>query len=518
MGMRALWPKAFANASLGALPGYPPCQNMTMMHRIKRHAAWISSWLIVSLMGAFFLAQSELAKMREAFETDTRVALRLLNQRVSQHDAVLSTLTLLRPVGDQVHPEQRLLSVYPQILAVQRRAAEDVWPNAQLLSAETESRRLRRAVLGEVNFAKGRYQIILGGEPASYALLIDVRNMVPWSEWPMPPDASPVRMTLEYSGQTFVLQPGGVRDDGDGGWRFGFHRLLAADSQPFEVVAERRVGWVELPWSVMLSWSLLVAVVLLGTRALLRQRKDRSRAEELLRMGQVARMNTLGEVAAGMAHELNEPLTGMLINAQVANRVLNQAVPDLLTAQLAVKEAVAQAQRASDVVRRLRQAVAQPDMGARIQDVDLQQLVNKALNLLDPELRRRSIEPEVQLTGPAFKVRADPVALDQIIHNMLMNALQALDQVPAGERKLAVVLGSDGKIGQLSLRDTGPGIPTDVLPHVFEPFFTTREGALGLGLSLSESLAHGMGGTLTAFTRSPRGAEFCLGLPLASLQ
>jgi signal transduction histidine kinase len=489
-----------------------------MMHRIERHAAWFTGWLLVALIGSVLLAQSELTRLRETFETETRVALRLLNQRVAQNDVVLSTLTLLRPASEQVHTEQRLPAVYPQILSVQRRAMEETWPNAQLLAAEAESHKQHRAVLSGANFAKGRYQLVLGAQPASYALLVDMRNMVPWSEWPMPPDASPVRMTLEYAGQTFVLQPGVARDDSRGGWQFAFNRVLDTESQPFDVVADRRVGWVELPWALMLSWTLLVAVVMLGTRALLRQRKDRRRAEELLRVGQVARLTTLGELAAGMAHELNQPLTAMLINAQVARRVLHQDPPDLLTAQLAVKEAVEQAERASDVVRRLRHAVAQPDMGAQMQKVDLQELARKALNLLDPELRRRSITPDVKLVGPAFKVRAEPVALEQIVHNLLLNALQALDQTAVGERRLFITLNTDGKSGQLSVSDTGPGIRSEVLSHVFEPFFTTRDGGLGLGLSLSESLARGMGGTLMAFNRSPHGAEFCLSLPLASLE
>jgi signal transduction histidine kinase len=489
-----------------------------MMHRIERHAAWFTGWLLVALIGSVLLAQSELTRLRETFETETRVALRLLNQRVAQNDVVLSTLTLLRPASEQVHTEQRLPAVYPQILSVQRRAMEETWPNAQLLAAEAESHKQHRAVLSGANFAKGRYQLVLGAQPASYALLVDMRNMVPWSEWPMPPDASPVRMTLEYAGQTFVLQPGVARDDSRGGWQFAFNRVLDTESQPFDVVADRHVGWVELPWALMLSWTLLVAVVMLGTRALLRQRKDRRRAEELLRVGQVARLTTLGELAAGMAHELNQPLTAMLINAQVARRVLHQEPPDLLTAQLAVKEAVEQAERASDVVRRLRHAVAQPDMGAQMQKVDLQELARKALNLLDPELRRRSITPDVKLVGPAFKVRAEPVALEQIVHNLLLNALQALDQTAVGERRLFITLNTDGKSGQLSVSDTGPGIRSEVLSHVFEPFFTTRDGGLGLGLSLSESLARGMGGTLMAFNRSPHGAEFCLSLPLASLE
>ncbi len=489
-----------------------------MFHRLKRHAPWVAGWLAVSLLGALLLARAELTRLREDFETNARISHRLLSQRVVQHDAVLSTLALLRSSAEQARPEQRLPSVYPQIVSVQRRETDATWPDPQLLVAETESRRLRRAVLVDANLAKGRYQIVVGADPASYALLVDVRNMVPWNEWPMPPDASPVRMTLEYAGQSFVLQPGARQPEGAGGWRFEFHKQLAAESQPFEVVAERRVGWGELPWGSMLSWSLLVAVVLLAVRALLRQRTDRRRAEELLRLGQVARLNTLGELAAGIAHELNQPLTAMLANTQAAQRVLGDEPPDLATAQVAMKQAVDQAQRASDVVNRLRHAVEQPDMGAQIQDLDLQQVARKALHLLEPELRRRGVEPVVELSGPAFKVRAEPVALDQILHNLLMNALQALDQVQISDRKLVLALSATEEHGQLSLRDTGPGIRPEVLPHVFEPFFTTREGGLGLGLSLSESLASGMGGSLGAFNRSPRGAEFCLSLPLASLQ
>jgi C4-dicarboxylate-specific signal transduction histidine kinase len=112
-------------------------------------------------------------------------------------------------------------------------------------------------------------------------------------------------------------------------------------------------------------------------------------------------------------------------------------------------------------------------------------------------------------------VLAEPVALEQIIHNLLMNALQALEEVPAANRQLQVALHSDTDQGRLSLCDNGPGIPVEVLPRIFEPFFTTRTGGLGLGLSLCETLATGMGGALTARNRASGGAEFCLSLPRA---
>jgi signal transduction histidine kinase len=185
-------------------------------------------------------------------------------------------------------------------------------------------RYLRVNVLGPVDFAAGRYQLLLAAQPASYALTIDLRAMVPWTEWPVMPDSSPVRVALEYAGQSVVLQTG--RPAG-GGWTFAFHKHLAADSQPFDVAVTQTVGWTALPWGRMAVWALFVATIIAFVRLGLRQRAARSRAEELLRLGQVARLNTLGELAAGMAHELNQPLTTVLANTQAARRLLDDAPP-----------------------------------------------------------------------------------------------------------------------------------------------------------------------------------------------
>jgi signal transduction histidine kinase len=486
-----------------------------MMLRLQRHAPWIAAWIVASALGGLLIGQLEISRLEEAFENDVRSAYRLLNHRAGQHDAMLSTLALLRSGNDPSRPEQRLQSVYPQVVSVQHRSTEAVWPQAHLVAAESESRKLGRPVLTEPAMSKGRYQLVMGADPTSYAVQIDVRGMVPWSEWPMAADASPVRLTLDHAGQSFVLQPGHTNPSNTAGWNFGFTQQLTSASQPFDMVAQRHVGWGELPWSQMASWSLLVAILLLAARALLRQRTDGQRAHELLRLGQVARLNTLGELAAGMANDLNQPVAEMLTNARIANRVLNEDPPDMLTGQLAVKDTLLHAQRVSDVINRLRFVVSQPNKAARIEDVDLPALARRALHVLDPELRRHGIGARIELGGPEFSVRGDPGALEQIMHNLLLNAMQSLDQVQINDRRLTVHLAASGKHGHFIVRDTGPGMPLDVLPHVFEPFFTTREGGLGLGLSLSESMAHAMGGTLTAFNQTPHGAEFRLSLPLS---
>ena len=398
---------------------------------LNAHGPRLLLWLVLSVMGCVLLARTELVQLREAFETDARISHRLLSQRAVQHEAVLATLALLQPTaqpGVADAAEQRLSSVYPQILSVQRRDPGSNWPITSLVDAEIASRQTRHAALANLDFTaqRGRYYLVLAAQPSSFALLIDVSASVPWSDWPMPVQSSPVRVTLEQAGQVFVVQPGRVATSG---WRFEFHKHLASVSQPFDVVAVRQVGWLELPWGVMTVWTLVMAALLAGWSAWQRQRNARRRAEELLRVGQVARLNTLGELAAGMAHELNQPLTAILANTQAAKRLLQDDPDELPTALQAMDQAVAQARRAADVLARLRRTVEQPNAAEPSQVMDLAQVVRNALDLLAPECKRRGVTVIVQAAQPV-QVLAERVALEQIVHNLLTNALQALDLAP----------------------------------------------------------------------------------------
>jgi signal transduction histidine kinase len=490
-------------------------QECAMLQARQRRWIWLLVWCLLSALGGVTLARLALVRFSDAFETDARIVHRLLSQRVVQHDAVMATLALLQAPGataQPLQPEQRLGSVYPQILAVQRREAGSAWPQEGLRTAEEHSRQSRHAALGAIDFAGGQYQLVLAAEPSSYALLIDMRATVPWSEWPMTPDSSPVRVTLEHAGQRFVVQPGQVQDSG---WRFDFHKQLATASQPFDVVAVRQVGWRELPWGQMAAWAAAMAALLLALAALQRQRAARRRAEELLRLGRVARLNSLGELAAGMAHELNQPLTAVLANTQAASRLLDEDPPELATARTAMTQAAEQAHRAAGVVARLRRVVERPELAGQVQPVLLQEAVDNALYLLEPEFSRRGVKAALASGAPPLAVLAEPVALEQIIHNLLMNALQALEQASAPERRVTLDIATHQGRGVLSVRDNGPGIAPELLARIFDPFFTTRPAGLGLGLSLCETLATGMGGTLAAGNLPLGGAEFRLALPLA---
>jgi signal transduction histidine kinase len=476
------------------------------------------AWLALAMVGSLFLARLELANLRESFEVNARIMHRLLSQSLAQHDAVLATLALLQAQSKDEARERRLTSVYPQMVSIHSRSASTAWPDAiaapSLERAQANSRANARPALAAETFSQGRYWLVLASVPTSYALQIDQQAMVPWADWPFEQQGklSDVKVILEHAGQTWKLQPG---KNVVTPWSFSIRKPLASDSQTFAVVASRNVAWVELPWFNILLWWLTITIVVLATTALLHQRRERARAQEWLRLGKVARLNTLGELAAGMAHELNQPLTAVLANTQAAARLLSEDPLGLATAQLAMQRASEQARRASDVLTRLRRTVERTDAHAQSVSVNLNDTIRSTLYLLEPQCKAAKVSTNIQSANTVY-VKADPVALEQVLHNVATNALHALEHTRMKEKQLHFAIEQVGGNAVLRIRDNGPGIPADALPRLFEPFFSLREGGLGLGLSVCESLLHSMEGSIRAHNLAPHGAEFVITLSLAS--
>jgi signal transduction histidine kinase len=508
-----------------ASPSYSA--RFSRLSRLQRVLLWAGGGLVGGLLGLFLLIQQAIEREHANFETGARIAHRLLSQRAVQHEAVLTTLSLMQPA---LNP--RLPAVYPQILQLMHRVDGQPWPGPPalqnaFLAAEKEKGGPRPAL---ADLTAGRFWIMSSsGSGAAYALELSLQLMVPWDEWPFGQGASGgdgnggnggdadrlaiIHAWLEYGGAKWTIQEAGIGRNSAGELRrFTFRKQLASQSQPFDLVVERSYRISDLSWPWLALWTAVWTLALTGLAHVLRQRRARQRAEELLRLGQVSRLNALGELAAGLAHELNQPLTAVLAGTQAATRMLADDPPELAAARNAMTQTVSQARRAAEVVARLRRVIERPNSGER-KAIDLAGAAGNVLHLLEPECARRGVAVQL-IAGDIVLAQADPVALDQILHNLIGNALNALDGIPQPQLTLRVSHPPGSNMVSFSVRDNGCGVPPELANRLFEPFVSGRPGGLGLGLSLCETLAEEMGGRVRYRPASP-GTEFILELPSA---
>ena len=228
-------------------------------------------------------------------------------------------------------------------------------------------------------------------------------------------------------------------------------------------------------------------------------------------LAHVSRLATAGELATSIAHELNQPLTAVVVRAQTAQRLVGPGQTELAGL---LEGIVDQSDRASNVIRTLRAFVAK--QWAPEQVVTLNAVVGDTLRLLRSELAGRGVTIRVvnELRRPA-QVRGDPVQLQQVLANLLLNAAEAVSDRPAPERRATVLLRSDDETSvRLSVFDSGSGLEPELLARVFEPFFTTRASGLGLGLSLSRSIVEAHSGRLWGESSPGQGSAFHVLLPV----
>ena len=228
-----------------------------------------------------------------------------------------------------------------------------------------------------------------------------------------------------------------------------------------------------------------------------------------LQLAHAARVSMLGELAASVAHEVNQPLTAILANAKAARRWLGRAAPDIDEAQAALGGIVQASERASQVIGRIRALARRAD--PEHHPLDLNALVRDTLELLQRELERAPLELRVELAPALPDVVGDRVELQQVLINLVMNALQAMAAGGAPARLDIRTVREDGGV-RLAVRDNGPGIADADSQRLFEPFFSTKSDGMGLGLSICRSIIAKHGGRIGA-RATPPGSTFSIELP-----
>jgi len=230
------------------------------------------------------------------------------------------------------------------------------------------------------------------------------------------------------------------------------------------------------------------------------------------RLMHVSRFATMGEMAAGIAHEINQPLTAVANYAQACARFLAAPAPDLEEVRLAVHEIAAEALRAGEIIRRLRQLVGK--QGGEHAPTDVNELIGElgVLVQADARLHRTPVRYELEPGRPRASV--DRVQIQHLVLNLVRNALEALDGTPAGSRQVVIRTGlaPAGRV-EVSVSDNGPGAAQDMITRMFDPFCTNKSDGTGLGLTISRTIAQAHGGTLDYRASDAGGACFVLTLP-----
>ena len=246
---------------------------------------------------------------------------------------------------------------------------------------------------------------------------------------------------------------------------------------------------------------------------------ERKRAEiEVQRtrqeLAQVTRVSTMGELTASLAHQLNQPLTGILSNAQAARRHLDRSPPNLDEVREIVLDIIEDDRRAGDVIRRLRELMTPADSEATL--VDVHAVVRDVAMLTSSDAIIRNVSVSFDLAHGAAHVRGSRAELQQMLVHLLVNAMDAVANAPVPERTVTVKTERSDRTLLISVSDRGDGLAPGTERQIFEPFFTTKTSGIGMGLSITRSIVEAHDGRISAANQAGRGAVFSVHLPLAS--
>ena len=228
----------------------------------------------------------------------------------------------------------------------------------------------------------------------------------------------------------------------------------------------------------------------------------------------VARVTMMGQLASALAHEINQPLGAILRNAEAAELFLQNVSPDLDEIRAIIADIRKDDERAGAVIDGMRGLLKRQPLNTRALDVG--ELVGDVRALVRAEAMAQHVKLEVDVPDNLPPVRGDRVHLQQVLLNIILNGMDALNGASCGERRISVIALLNGaQTVEIAVSDTGSGIPADKLAHVFDPFFTTKANGMGMGLPISRTIIEAHGGRFWAENNDSSGATFRFTLPIA---
>lgn len=410
-------------------------------------------WLVLSLISSCGWVVYALQQQYEEQSAEFRILYRDIAVKLSQHDAILSLLSA------NSNPEV-IKQQFPQILRWQQRAE-----NATEYTLDPAG--------------NGTYWL----NAQHFALLVDLNTLIA----DIPQVNYFQHLSLDWN-KTPLIE----RGSGTASPYWLWDKTLVSPSQPLGLSAGNSPDWAKLPWLMMLLSSLFWAGAIYFINQYRANKHQRNIANQRAHFSELTRLNAMGEIAAGIVHELNQPLTAALSYNQAALRLIRQQqvqeVPPLLDAT------VVQIKRISDLLLQFRQKLTREQR--ELQPVNLNQIWLRVVMLLEKELRSGKITIINKIPETLPDLLADPLWIEQILHNILANAIQAQQQNQLGSGWVAIKADQSDNGISLTISDGGPGLSTQALQEVFMPFFTTRPDGLGLGMALTETLVQRLNGNI----------------------
>jgi signal transduction histidine kinase len=274
-------------------------------------------------------------------------------------------------------------------------------------------------------------------------------------------------------------------------------------------------AWERYRWQVAIVGGVVALQAILIT-GLLYERRRRKGAEfearqRIAQLAHVNRYTLAGELTTSIAHELNQPLGSILVNTETAALMLDSPTLDVEELKEVLSDIRRDDQRAGEVIRRLRSLLKRAPFETR--EIDLNEMVLETLDLVAALAQARGVSLDSVLAGIPLPVKADNIQLQQVLINLIINAIDAMQHIEKSQRKIVVRTARDDVSAEVEIADTGPGILAGKFNEVFEPFYTTKPNGMGMGLAICRTVAESHRGRLWA-EGGPGGATFHLQVPV----
>lgn len=504
----------------------------------QRFLAFLGLWIPLALIALALAAATEFVRVRDGLERDGGTLHRVLSQRVDQHDAHLTSLAAVLASSDAssatfhavVEAMQRF---YPRIAAValigfSRSSQTDAGsrpPALQDFDMAALAGRLRELGPGQAgtvaSWAGTPFYALVkrlpdtASEVRALILVIDGKLLVE-PEGGLPHD---IALVLRDAAGAILVQTGATLPEQGVIPRLTFERALGSRSQPLVLqVAEQPVLADLLPPRIAFAVLTATGLAIFLLLVIRRERRRTAGAKEAMRLHQhearlahAMRVNTVGEMASGIAHEITQPLTAILSQSQAGLRLARSGAKTSDELVSVLEANVRHARRAGEILERLRAYVSRRDPVR--QPADLNQITRNVVELVQCDLQERAITLRLELSPiPPWAV-VDRVSIEQVVHNLVRNAAEALDAMPEERRVITITAREVAGEAEISVADQGSGIADADMARLFEPFFTTKSGGMGLGLPLCERLVESAAGRMEVRNGATSGAVFTIRLP-----